>query len=75
MRGLALNFKHSLQINYDTIKDMITNIKKSVTVSDTHKICRDRNNTRLLTVAQEKDYRIVFDKRVRVGHDSYPYGY
>lgn len=76
VRGITLNFRSLLQVNFDTLKDMITNSSnKTVTVTDSNKICRDRDQVRLLTVAQTKDYRTVFDKRVRKGHVSYPYGY
>ena len=50
-------------INFDTIKDMVINNRDDVkTVNDDFKITRDHK--RLLTVHQDKDYRIVFDKRV-----------
>jgi hypothetical protein len=46
-----------------TIKDMVINNRDDVkTVRDDFKITRDHK--RLLTVHQDKDYRIVFDKRV-----------
>ena len=47
-----------------------------VSVLDSHKITRDRNNAKILTVKQQKDYRLVFDKRViRDNYMSFPYGY
>ena len=62
MRGITLNYKNSLTINFDTIKDMVINHRDDVkTVKDDFKITRDQK--RLLTVHQDKDYRIVFDKR------------
>jgi hypothetical protein len=63
VRGITLNYKNSLTINFDAIKDMVINNRDDVkTVRDAFKITRDHN--RLLTVHQDKDYRIVFDKRV-----------
>jgi hypothetical protein len=54
---------NSLTINFDTIKDMVINNRDDVkTVKDDFKITRDQK--RLLTVHQDKDYRMVFDKRV-----------
>ena len=63
MRGITLNYKNSLTINVDTIKDIVINNRDGVkTVRDDFKITRDHK--RLLTVHQYKDYKIVFDKRV-----------
>ena len=52
-----------MTINFDTIKDMVINNRDDVKiVMNDFKITRDHK--RLLTVHQDKDYRIVFDKRV-----------
>ncbi len=77
IRGITLNHKNSLQINYDVIKNMVmTDSKDVVTVTDPCTITRYRNTASILTVSQNKDYRIVFDKRVlREHYVSYPYGY
>jgi len=71
VRGITLNYKNALSINFDTVRDMVTN-----TVVDDNKISRDQKNARIITKSESKDYKIVFDKRVIV--DSYntkPYGY
>jgi hypothetical protein len=66
VRGITLNYKNSLTINFDTIKDMVINNRDDVkTVRDDFKITRDHK--RLLTVHQDKDYRIVFDKSRHAG--------
>ena len=63
VRGITLNYKNSLTINFDTIKDMVINNRDDVkTVKDDFKITRDHK--RLFTVHLDKDYRIVFDKTV-----------
>jgi hypothetical protein len=63
VRGITLNYKNSLTINFDAIKDMVINNRDDVkTVRNDYKITKDHK--RLLTVHQDKDYRIVFDKRV-----------
>jgi hypothetical protein len=55
VRGITLNYKNSLTINFDTIKDMVINNRDDVkTVRDDYKITRDHK--RLLTVHQDKDY-------------------
>ena len=75
VRGITLNYKNSLTINFDTIKDMVINNRDDVkTVKDDFKITRDQK--RLLTVHQDKDYRIVFDKRVILqDYSTRPYGF
>jgi hypothetical protein len=63
VRGITLNYKNYLTINFDAIKDMVINNSDDVkNVMDDFKITRDHK--RLLTVHQDKDYKIVFDKRV-----------
>ena len=72
---ITLNYKNSLTINFDTIKDMVINNRDDVkTVRDDFKITRDHK--RLLTVHQDKDYRIVFGKRVNMqDYSTRPYGF
>ena len=61
VRGITLNYKNSLTINFDAIKDMVINNRDDVkTVRDDFKITRVHKI--LLTVHQDKEYRIVFDK-------------
>ncbi|XP_021343356.1 uncharacterized protein LOC110448805 [Mizuhopecten yessoensis] len=75
VRGITLNYKNSLEINHETVKDMVCGKKEKVTVCDDLKICRDKQSCNLLTKIETKDYKIVFDKRVI--SDKYvtlPYG-
>ena len=75
MKGITLNYSSALTINFETIKDMVINKRKDKeTVRDNFQIIRD--NMKLLTVHQDKDYRIVFDKRVIMeDFSTRPYGY
>jgi hypothetical protein len=77
VRGITLNYKNSLQINFDTVKDMVSGARtERVTVVDDFKIARDTKNCRVITTRQNKDYQIVFDKRVIVeDYNTVPYGY
>ena len=77
IRGITLNCKNKLNVNFDIVKTLVTERQgATVSVVDAHKITRDRDSAKILTVSQRKDYRLVFDKRV-LGDQftSYPYGY
>ncbi|VDH91079.1 Hypothetical predicted protein, partial [Mytilus galloprovincialis] len=42
IRGITLNYKNALSINFDAVKDMVTTSeKKTITVVDEHNIIRD----------------------------------
>jgi hypothetical protein len=75
VKGITLNYKNSLTINFDTIKDIVINNRDDVkTVRADFKITRDHK--RLLTVHQDKDYRIVYDIRdVMQNYSTRPYGF
>jgi len=78
VRGITLNYKNGLSINFNTVRDMVTNGKKDevITVIDENKISRDQKNARIITKEECKDYEIVFDKRVIVdNYNTKPYGY
>ena len=54
-----------LDVDSDVLKILVTeNHTEKITVTDMHKTIRDRNTTKLLTLSQNKDYKLVFDKRV-----------
>jgi len=75
VRGITLNHKNVLDINFETVKEMVTGKKESVTVLDEYKICRNTSKYCIITKAETKEYKIVFDKRVIT--DNYvtlPYG-
>lgn len=77
VKCITLNYKNSLHINFDTIKKMITTNETSVvTVQNDYKIARDSNTTEIVTRKENKDYKLVFDKRVlQKDLTSVPYGY
>lgn len=78
VRGITLNFKNSLDINFNTLKQMVTGKKSadSIQVIDENKIARNPETCNIITKTECKDYRIVFDKRVLSdNYDSFPYGF
>ena len=72
VRGISLNYKNALQINYDLIKDMVVDGTQGVTIRE-NRITRCEKT--LLTMEQKKDYRIVFDKRQKQRLTTFPYGF
>lgn len=77
VKGIKLNYKNSLDINFNTITKM-TNTKKIsvVTVQNDYKIVRDSNTTEIFTRKENKDYKLVLDKRVlQKDLTSVTYGY
>ena len=78
VRGITLNYKNSIAINYNTVADLVTGkaTDSVIHVHDDMKICLDVSQTKLLTMWETKYYRVVFDKRVvGSGYMTYPYGY
>jgi hypothetical protein len=43
---------------------MVRGEKKSVTITDEHKIRRNLKTADIITCVEEKDYKIVFDERI-----------
>lgn len=75
IRGITMNYKNTLTLNFDTMREMITGKKKCLTVTDDYKIRRNMKSVNIISFTEEKDYKIVFDKRVL--NDDYttvPYG-
>lgn len=76
VRGITLNFKNSIDINFNTVKEMVTGQRSDkITVVDDFKICRDQSRNILLSRVEHKDYKIVFDKRIiKENYETVPYG-
>lgn len=77
VRGITLNFKNTLDINFDTLHSMVTSKGKSklVKVIDEHKIARNPETCNIITKTETKDYKIVFNKRVITSNfNTLPYG-
>lgn len=78
IRGITLSYANLQKINFETIQEMVQNIDEKddakITVTDLHKIARNTKTMNIITKVEEKDYKIVFDKRVLQGKVSIPYG-
>ena len=77
VRGITLNYRNSLDINFQTMKIMVRGIGPDViTVTDPHKIYRDKETKSIVSCIQSKDYRVVYTKRVIVDDfKTIPYGF
>ena len=76
VKGITLNYKNALDINYEVIKAMVTEDKnKKVIIRNNFKIARDSKTVNIITKTEEKDYKLVYDKRVlKDDLSSVPYG-
>ena len=54
MKGITLNYKNSLDINVDTVKDMVTGARKDSVVVLNNIICRDKNSTNNVTKTEKE---------------------
>ena len=75
VRGITLNLRNSQSVNFENLKSMVQGTRDTCTVTNPHRIARTRDG-QLITRAESKIHRIVFDKRVRLNdYNTLPYGY
>jgi len=77
VRGITLNFRNSLKVNFDSISQMVRGVgEEKITVNNPCKIVRNLKTREILSKPESKDYRIVYTKRVIVdNYNTLPYGY
>ena len=77
VRGFTLNYTNSQLINFESVKDMVTESEeKTITVTNPNKICRDKRKRKLYNREEKKSYQMVYTKRRRLdNYDTVPYGY
>lgn len=78
IRGFTLNYKNSLILNFNAVKEMIEELEmtSSITVTNRNKITRDANRRKVLSKIETKMYCLVYDKRViQSDYTTLPYGY
>ena len=77
VRGFSLNFTNSRLINFDSVKQIVTESEqKTITVTNPSKICRDKRKRKLYNREENKTYQMVYTKRRRLdNYDTVPYGY
>ena len=83
VRGFTLNVRGRAALNYDSMKEHIkTTLEEeepaeAITVTNPNHFHRDQTLKKLKLTKQDKNYRLVFDKRVIDVNTkrSYPFGY
>ena len=84
VRGFTLNTRGQQVLNFTSMKDLVLmeilepeNETRTLTLNNPHKIVREPATKKIKTVEQDKQYKLVFDKRILDMNTfkSYPYGY
>ena len=76
VKGFTLNYENSLYLNKESIKDIIHGNKDRITIVKEQMITRDSKTKNIVNKYQEKDFRMVYDKRcITHNNDTLPYGY
>ena len=77
VRGFTLNYTNSQLVNFGAVKDLVVNKAiKSITLTNPTKISRHSRKRKLINKREDKEYKIVYTKRVvRPNLWTYPYGY
>ena len=83
VKGLTLNHRNRLILNFQTMKELVTTpdeakkakkAKKRYDLTEPHKIIR--KNGKIYSKLQEKQYRLVYDKRILTKDlTTFPYGW
>lgn len=84
VRGFTLNTRGSRVLHFESMKQLIQRVVSeeeeedaSLTLKNPHKLIRNQQLKKIQTVKQDKQYRLVYDKRVIDFESlcSFPYGY
>ena len=84
VRGFSLNYPNKLLLNFYALRDNILKElddpqeeRRTITLVDKNFFVGDKTNKRIRLIEREKQYGLLFDKRVidRTTRMSYPYGY
>ena len=76
VRGFTLNYRGSQKLNFSTMCEQVCRPNgEPIFLENPHFIKRDAKTKTIHTVALKKKYKLVYDKRVVCGFDTFPYGY
>ena len=82
IRGFTRDYATTTKLNYDVLKELVClhvdseeEESEKVTVTRDN-IVRDKEESKIYTKKQKKDYRVVYNKRVvKENYETVPYGY
>ncbi|KAK4885045.1 hypothetical protein RN001_001316 [Aquatica leii] len=76
VKGITLNFKNSLVVNFETLKSMVLDQAEDTYVQTDRRICRN-STFDVLSRPERKVFRVNYTKRRRLedSMDTLPYGY
>lgn len=76
VKGFTLNYENSNYINQKSMDEIITRKRDRITTVKENAITRDTKTKQLVNLYQEKDFKLVYDKRcILNNYDILPYGY
>ena len=74
-KGIPLNLTSSEKVNFESMVSLVHGMETEISVTLPHHIRRDPLRRQLKTVELEKVFQVVYDKRIRRGMKTVPYGY
>ena len=74
-KGIPLNMTSSQKVNFESMVSLVHGTETEIRVTLPHHIRRDPRLRQLKTVELEKIFQVVYDKRIRRGMKTVPYGY
>lgn len=75
VKGITLNSCNKEIINFETMCAQIINSQDAPSLSVTSTIFVKENDLSIHSMTRKKDFRVVVNKRRRVGFQTFPYGY
>ena len=76
VRGFTLNYRGSQKLNFTTMCAQVCSPNgEEIYLENPHFIKRNAKTKTIHTVKLKKKYKLVYDKRVIQGFNTFPYGY
>ena len=80
VKGFTLNHENSQYININSMREIINKQKSRITIVNENMITRDSKTKQVINRYQEKDFRLVYDKRYKHNDnhgtiETLPWGY
>ena len=76
VKGITFNYLTSLSINFDHIKELVSQNRNNIVEVPQQKFLRNKQNWSVKTEIVQKKYRYVYDKRIVLDDfTTLPYGY